>query len=113
MAADVTRLLNRIEEGDPKATEQLLPLVYDELRRLAGAKMAKEKPGHTLQATALVHEAWLELAGTNQQWEGRAHFFANRPPEEFMRTDPPPPQNADAYVHLWRAASLAEAGDTD
>ncbi len=74
---DVTRILNAIEQGDAKAAEQLLPLVYDELRRLAGYKMANEAPGHTLQATALVHEAWLRLVGSKQQsWENRTHFFA-------------------------------------
>ena len=73
--SEVTRILNRVEQGDPEAAEELLPLVYDELRRLAAAKMAQEKPGHTLQATALVHEAWLRLAGSDrQQWRGRDHF---------------------------------------
>jgi len=75
--SDVTRILNSIGAGDPKAAEELLPLVYEELRRLAAAKMAQEKPGQTLQATALVHEAWLKLAGSDQQvWQGRSHFFA-------------------------------------
>ena len=74
--SDVTRILEAIEQGDPKAADQLLPLVYEELRKLAAAKMAQEKPGQTLQATALVHEAWLRLAGSNQQqWRGRSHFF--------------------------------------
>jgi len=74
--SDVTQLLNAIDAGDPQAAERLLPLVYDELRKLAAAKMAQEKPGQTLQATALVHEAWLRLAGSNQQqWRGRSHFF--------------------------------------
>ena len=74
--SDLTQLLDAIDAGDPKAADQLLPLVYDELRRLAASKMAKEKPGQTLQATALVHEAWLKLAGSNhQQWRGRSHFF--------------------------------------
>jgi RNA polymerase sigma factor (TIGR02999 family) len=74
--SDVTRILQSIEEGNPKAAEELLPLVYDELRKLAAARMAREAPGQTLQATALVHEAWLKLAGSNrQQWQGRAHFF--------------------------------------
>jgi len=73
---DVTRILQSMEQGDPKAADELLPLVYDELRRLAAAKMAQEAPGQTLQATALVHEAWLRLAGSDrQQWHGRAHFF--------------------------------------
>lgn len=74
---DVTQLLSAIDAGDPKAAARLLPLVYDELRRLAAWKMAQEKPGQTLQVTALVHEAWLRLAGSeHQQWRGRSHFFA-------------------------------------
>ena len=77
MVSDVTRLLNAIERGDPEAAGQLLPLVYEELRELAAARMAKERPGQTLQATALVHEAWLRLAGGRQQrWDNRRHFFA-------------------------------------
>jgi RNA polymerase sigma factor (TIGR02999 family) len=73
----VTHVLDRAQRGDPKAAEELLPLVYEELRRLAAAKMAQEKPGQTLQATALVHEAWLKLAGdANREWNGRQHFFA-------------------------------------
>ena len=75
--SDVTQLLNAIEAGDSKAAEELLPLVYEELRKLAASKMANEAPGQTLQPTALVHEAWLRLAGTvNPQFEGRGHFFA-------------------------------------
>jgi len=77
--SDVTRILSHIESGDPVAAEQLLPLVYDELRKLAAAKLAKEKPGQTLQATALVHEAYIRLVGNDarkQAWEGRGHFFA-------------------------------------
>ena len=75
--SDVTQLLNAIDAGDPKAADQLLPLVYEELRRLAAAKMAQEKPGQTLQATALVHEAWLRLVGAEEQraWNSRGHFF--------------------------------------
>jgi len=77
MAAEVTQLLNAIEGGDPHAAEELLPLVYQELRRLAAARMAHESPGQTLQATALVHEAWLRISGPDQQrWENRRHFFA-------------------------------------
>ena len=73
---DVTRVLERAQKGDPSAAAELLPLVYDELRRLAAAKMAHERPDQTLQPTALVHEAWLRLAGNkNQEWNGRAHFF--------------------------------------
>ena len=75
---DVTRILSRIENGDPSAAEQLLPLVYDELRKLAAAKLANEKPGQTLQATALVHDAYLRLVGdgSDKQWDGRGHFFS-------------------------------------
>jgi RNA polymerase sigma factor (TIGR02999 family) len=75
---DVTRILSAIEHGDPRAAEQLLPLVYDELRKLAAQKLAHEKPGQTLQATALVHEAYLRLIGPDEtrSWDGRAHFFA-------------------------------------
>lgn len=75
---DVTQILSAIERGDPKATAELLPLVYQELRRLAAAKMANEGQDHTLQATALVHEAYVRLVDveSEQQWEGRGHFFA-------------------------------------
>ena len=74
---DVTRILNAIEGGDPKAANELLPLVYEELRLLAAQKMAQEKPGQTLQATALVHEAYLRLVegGEDQNWNSRGHFF--------------------------------------
>ncbi|NQT41378.1 MAG: sigma-70 family RNA polymerase sigma factor [Planctomycetes bacterium] len=74
---DVTRILSAIEQGDPSAAEQLLPLVYDELRKLAAAKMAQEKPGQTLQATGLVHEAYLRLVDVEkaQHWNSRGHFF--------------------------------------
>jgi RNA polymerase sigma factor (TIGR02999 family) len=75
--SDVTQILNAIEQGDPQAAEQLLPLVYDELRRLAAEKLAQEKPGQTLQATALVHEVYLRLVGNSEQrWDSRGHFFA-------------------------------------
>ena len=75
--SDVTRVLAAVERGDPRAAEQLLPLVYDELRTLAAARMAQESPGQTLQATALVHEAYLRLVGPNQPpWQGRGHFIA-------------------------------------
>src|SRR6186713_2868917 len=75
---DVTQILAAIEQGDPKAAAELLPLVYDELRKLAAARMAAEAPGHTLDATALVHEAYLRLVGTDAapHWDGRGHFFA-------------------------------------
>jgi RNA polymerase sigma factor (TIGR02999 family) len=75
--SDVTRILNAIEQGDAKATEELLPLVYEELRILAAQKLSHESPGQTLQATALVHEAYLRLVGDEPQtWENRGHFFA-------------------------------------
>lgn len=75
---DVTRILSQIEQGDPDAADQLLPLVYDELRKLAASKMAAENPGQTLQATALVHEAYLRLTNVDQRkhWDSRGHFFA-------------------------------------
>src|SRR5262249_14728635 len=76
---DVTRILSAIEQGDPHAADQLLPLVYAELRKLAAARLAQEKPGQTLQATALVHEAYLRLVGSQnkQKWDGRGHFAAD------------------------------------
>jgi RNA polymerase sigma factor (TIGR02999 family) len=76
--SDVTRILSALEQGDPHAAEQLLPLVYDALRRLAAQKLAQEQPGQTLQATALVHEAYLRLVDTDKppHWSGRGHFFA-------------------------------------
>src|SRR5689334_23458562 len=76
--SDVTRILSAIEQGDPHAAEQLLPLVYDELRQLAAQKLAQEKPGQTLQATALVHEAYLRLVDVEQaqHFNSRGHFFA-------------------------------------
>ena len=84
--SDVTRILSQIEQGDPQAAEKLLPLVYDELRKLAAVKLAQEKPGQTLQATALVHEAYLRLVANREQetgdeqqrsqWNSRGHFFA-------------------------------------
>jgi RNA polymerase sigma factor (TIGR02999 family) len=75
---DVTHILSAIEQGDPHAAEQLLPLVYDELRKLAAQKLAQEKPGQTLQATALVHEAYLRLVDSDRvpHWDSRGHFFA-------------------------------------
>src|SRR6266576_652364 len=75
---DVTRILSAIEQGDPHAAEQLLPLVYEELRKLAARRLAQEAPGQTLQATALVHEAYLHLVDLDveRHWDGRGHFFA-------------------------------------
>jgi len=82
--SDVTHILDRVEQGDGKAAAELLPLVYEELRRLAAARMAHEAPGQTLQPTALVHEAWLRLVRTpGQSWQNRAHFF--RTAAECMR----------------------------
>jgi len=79
--SEVTQILNALQQGDPHAAEQLLPLVYEELRKLAAAKLAQEKPGQTLEATALVHDAYIRLVGTPsegaaREWQGRAHFFA-------------------------------------
>ena len=76
--SDVTQILSQIESGDPSAADKLLPLVYDELRKLAAAKLAQERPGQTLQATALVHDAYLRLVdvGKAQHWDSRGHFFA-------------------------------------
>lgn len=82
--SDVTQILEAIEQGDAKAADELLPLVYQELRRLAAAKMAGESPNQTLQATALVHEAWLRLTGDeDKKWNDRTHFF--RAAAEAMR----------------------------
>lgn len=74
--ANVTQLLSSIQSGDPTAAEELLPLVYEELRRLANARMAQEPGGQTLQPTALVHEAWIRLIGENHDWHNRRHFFS-------------------------------------
>src|SRR6516164_3009087 len=78
LMSEVTSILSAIERGDPAAAEQLLPLVYDELRKLAAQKLARDKPGQTIQATALVHEAYLRLVDTEkaQHWNSRGHFFA-------------------------------------
>src|SRR5262245_58987012 len=75
--SEVTRILSAIERGDPQAAEELLPLVYEELRKLAAQRLSQEKPGQTLQATALVHEAYLRLVGDDARsiWHGRGHFF--------------------------------------
>lgn len=76
--SDVTRIFERVHEGDPNAAQELLPLVYEELRKLAAVRLAREAPGHTLQPTALVHEAYLRLVGDDggRAWDGRGHFFA-------------------------------------
>jgi RNA polymerase sigma factor (TIGR02999 family) len=76
LMSEITRILEAVQQGDPKAAEDLLPLVYNDLRKLAAHKIAQEVPGQTLQATALVHEAWLRIAGSDAKaWEGRRHFF--------------------------------------
>jgi RNA polymerase sigma factor (TIGR02999 family) len=114
--SDVTRILSAIEQGDPHAAEQLLPLVYDELRRLAAQKLAGEKPGQTLQATALVHEAYLRLTGTEgtRLWNGRAHFF--RAAADAMRrilVDRAREKNSQKRGGAWRQVDLdlvAEVG---
>jgi RNA polymerase sigma factor (TIGR02999 family) len=133
--SDVARILEAVAHGDPAVADDLLPLVYEELRRLAAAKMANEAPGQTLQPTALVHEAWLRLAGSNrQQWRGRSHFFGaaaeamrrilidkarrkaslkrgqDQPPEELheSRIELPVPQDEILAVHEALDALAAE-----
>jgi RNA polymerase sigma factor (TIGR02999 family) len=90
---EVTRILSAIDEGDPHAAEQLLPLVYDELRKLAAQKLSQEKPGQTLQATALVHEAYLRLVNVEeaQHWNSRGHFFAAAAEAAPLATTAPSP----------------------
>jgi RNA polymerase sigma factor (TIGR02999 family) len=105
---EVTRILSAIDSGDPRAAEDLLPLVYDELRRLAAAQMAREKPGQTLDATALVHEAWMRLAG-GQSFESRSHFF--RASAEAMRrilVDHARARGADKRGGRWTRVELAD-----
>jgi RNA polymerase sigma factor (TIGR02999 family) len=105
---EVTRILSAIDGGDPDAVQQLWPLVYDELRRLAAGQMASEKLGHTLDATALVHEAWMRLAG-GQQFESRGHFF--RAAAEAMRrilVDHARARNADKRGGRWTRVELAD-----
>jgi len=103
--SDVTRILSAIEQGDGQAAEQLLPLVYDELRKLAAAKLANEKPGQTLQATALVHEAYIRLVDqtTPPQWDSSRHFFAAA--AEAMRRI--------LVERAWQKQSLKRGGDRD
>src|SRR5689334_24294958 len=106
-AMDVTRILCAIEQGDPSAAEQLLPLVYDELRRLAARKLAREKPGQTLQATALVHEAYLRIAGGGGEtsWDSRRHFAAAAEAMRRILIDRARhKQSAKASGHLQRVA---------
>jgi RNA polymerase sigma factor (TIGR02999 family) len=114
---DITRILSAIEEGDPKAADQLLPLVYVELRKLAGQKMAQEKPGQTLQATALVHEAYIRLVDvdTPQHWNSRGHFFGAAAEamrrilvENALRKERPRHGGDRQRIELDEAVSLAE-----
>src|SRR5262245_59730549 len=120
--ADVTRILDAIEAGDPKAAAELLPLVYDELRKLAAARLASEAPGQTLQATALVHEAYLRLVGADQgrSWNSRGHFFAaaaeamRRILDEAARRKRGPKQGGDRRrVELADVEPPAEPPDLD
>jgi RNA polymerase sigma factor (TIGR02999 family) len=110
--SDVTRILSAIEQGDPHASEQLLPLVYNELRELAAQKLAQEKPGQTLQATALVHEAYLRLVdvATAPHWDSRGHFFAAA--AEAMRRiliDNARRKQAEKHGGGWQRHELLEA----
>jgi len=109
---EVTRILSAIEDGDPAAAEKLLPLVYDELRKLAAQKLALEKPGQTLQATALVHEAYLRLVDTTgvRNWNGRTHFF--RAAAEVMRcilVDSARRKQSQKRGGAWRQVDLESA----
>ncbi len=119
---EVTRILSAIEGGDPCAAEQLLPLVYEELRRLAAQRLAQEQPGQTLQATALVHEAYLRLVGAEEvrHWDSRGHFFAaaaeamRRILVEQARRKKRPKHGGDRRRVDWEAAeSVAEAPSED
>jgi RNA polymerase sigma factor (TIGR02999 family) len=110
--SEVTQILNAIEQGDPQAASKLLPLVYEELRRLATEKLAQEKPGQTLQATALVHEAYLRLAGPegDRHWNGRTHFF--RAAADAMRwvlVDRARQKQAQKRGGAWRQVDLEQA----
>ena len=103
--SEVTRILDSMAQGDPRAAEELLPLVYDELRKLAAYKMAAEPPGQTLQATALVHEAWLRIAGGDAKaWDGRRHLSGSGPIRERGCTVPcvkgRPPSLHDSIRYL-------------
>jgi RNA polymerase sigma factor (TIGR02999 family) len=110
--SDVTRILQSIDQGDPHAANQLLPLVYDELRKLAAQKLAREKPGQTLEATGLVHEAYLRLVDTKkvQHWNSRGHFFAAA--AEAMRRiliDDARRKQADIHGGGWQRLDLLHA----
>jgi RNA polymerase sigma factor (TIGR02999 family) len=112
--SEVTRILSAIEQGDPRAAEQLLPLVYEDLRRLAAQKLAQERPGQTLQATALVHEAYLRLVEpeTGRHWNGRAHFF--RAAAEAMRrilVDRAREKQSQKRGGSWKQVELEAAAD--
>jgi RNA polymerase sigma factor (TIGR02999 family) len=120
--SEVTQILSAIERGDPHAAGQLLPLVYEELRKLAAAKLAQERPGQTLQATALVHEAFLRLVDNDAppQWNGRRHFFAadaeamRRILVEQARRRPPPstcPTTGHAQAHGPGAEGAGSTGE--
>jgi len=120
--SDVTRILSAIEQGDPHAAEQLLPLVYDELRKLAGQKLAHEKPGQTLQATALVHEAYLRLVDVDEarHWDSRGHFFAAAAEamrriliDQARRKQRPKHGGGRKRIDLNEGLSLSEAADDD
>jgi RNA polymerase sigma factor (TIGR02999 family) len=119
---EVTRILSAIEQGDPHAAEQLLPLVYEELRKLATQKLAQEKPGQTLQATALVHEAYLRLVDVDQvqRWDSRGHFFAAAAEamrriliDQARRKRRPKHGGARKRVDLNQALSVSEASRDD
>jgi RNA polymerase sigma factor (TIGR02999 family) len=110
--SEVTRILSAIEQGDPSAAEQLLPLVYDELRRLAAQKLSQEQPGQTLDVTALVHEAYLRLAGPDaaRPWNGRVHFF--RAAADAMRrilVDRARARHCQKRGAAWRPVDLEQA----
>ncbi len=114
----VTGILSAIERGDPQAAERLLPLVYDELRRLAAEKMAKEKPGQTLQATALVHEAYIRLVDVEkaQHWNSRGHFFAGLTNQQAAEVLGVATSTADedwAYARCWLRVEMTGAASGD
>jgi RNA polymerase sigma factor (TIGR02999 family) len=109
--SEVTRILDRVQQGEAKAAEELLPLVYEELRKLAAHRMSQQPPGQTLQATALVHEAWLKMVGSGKrQWESRRHFFAAA--AEAMRhilIDRARRKQRDRHGGNWAKVALEEA----
>lgn len=120
--ADVTQILSQVEQGDPSAAEQLLPLVYDELRKLAAAKLASERPGQTLQATALVHEAYLKLVDVEKarHWNSRGHFFGAAAEamrrilvESARRKQSTKREGGRRRVNLDEAASMADRPQDD